>query len=186
MTNKIQIIKNLIKQECKKNNLEWFYDIHLLAVEKFSNKLLKKLPKANREIVFLGVWLHDLHRIKKLKGDHAKVGAREAEKLLIKHKYNTEIIEHVKHLILAHRCKMGGVMPKTLEAKILSSADAMSHYVNDLYILIATLGERNVSEFKKWALEKLERDYTRKIQFDFARKMIKDRHDALKYIFTMK
>jgi hypothetical protein len=78
------------------------------------------------------------------------------------------------------------LLPKTLEGKILASADAMSHYINDFYLIISATGDRSLAEFKKWALEKLDRDYNKKIFFPFAKKMIKKRHDTLKEIFTMK
>lgn len=84
MNKKINAIKKLIKNECFSLGFidEWFYETHLLAVEKFAKELLKRLPKANKEIVLLGVWLHDIQRIRGLKGEHSKVGAAEAGKIL--------------------------------------------------------------------------------------------------------
>lgn len=84
MNKKINKIKSLVKNECCNLGFidEWFYDIHLLGVEKFAKILLKKLPKADEEIVLLGVWLHDLQRVREKKGDHAKIGADEAEKVM--------------------------------------------------------------------------------------------------------
>jgi len=186
MPNRIIIIKKLIKKECDKLGFVpcWYYKTHLLAVEKFSKFLLKKLPKANKEVVLLGVWLHDLQRIRGIKGDHQKIGAIEAEKVMKKFGYNKEIINQAKGIILTHTCKT--VKPKTLEGKILASADAISHYVNDFYLKVATSGERNDKEFKRWALEKIERDYNKKIFFNFARKKIKKSHDALRAILTMR
>ena len=184
---KISTIKEKIKQECFNSKYidNWFYDAHLLGVEKFAKFLLRKLTKANKEEVLLGVWLHDLQRIRGLKGDHAKIGAREAEKVMREFKYSEDTIEHVKDIILSHCCNTK-LRPKTLEGKILASADAMSHYINDFYLIIATTGQRDVKNFKKWALEKLNRDYNKKIFFDFAKKEIKGRHDLLKEVFTMR
>jgi HD superfamily phosphodiesterase len=179
-------IKKYIKNECIKSNFieNWFFDIHLLGVEKFAKYLLKKLPKADKEIVLLGVWLHDLQRIRGIKGNHAKIGARESEKVLNKFNYSKEIIKNVKEIILTHPCNTK-LKPKTLEGKILASADAMSHYINDFYLVIATTEKRDLKNFKKWALEKLNRDYNKKIFFDFAKKEIRERHNLLKKFFTM-
>lgn len=187
MSKKISVIKKMIKEELVELGFagDWFYETHLLAVEKFAKELLKNLPKANKEVVMLSVWLHDIQRIRGIKGDHAKAGAEEAEKILKEFNYPEDIIKQAKEIILTHPCE-AGIKPKTLEGKILASADAMSHCVNDFYLAIAVLGERNVKEFKKWALEKLNRDYNKKIFFDFAKKMIKRRRDVLKEIFTMK
>lgn len=177
----------MVKDECLNPGFidDWFYSVHLLGVEKFAKELLKKLPKANKEIVLLGVWLHDLQRLRRIKGDHAKMGAIEAEKVMKQFKHSERTIELVKDIILAHSCN-NELMPKTLEGKILASADAMSHYINDFYLTIAMTCERDLVSFKKWALEKLDRDYNKKIFFDFAKKMIEKRHNVLKDIFTMR
>lgn len=184
---KITIIKKIIKNECiNSSNIDaWFYDIHLLGVEKFANELLNELPEADKEIVMLGVWLHDLQRIRGKKGDHAKIGAEEAEKVMKQFQYSKEVIKHVREIILSHSCDTK-LKPKSLEGKILASADAMSHYINDFYLVIAVTGERNLIDYKKWALEKLDRDYNKKIFFDFAKSKIKARHNVLWKLFTMK
>lgn len=185
--NRIAAIKKLIEKECRALGFapEWFYDVHLLGVEKFAKKLLKQLPKADKEIVMLGVWLHDLQRIRGIKGDHAKVGAREAVKVMREFNYERNKISRVKDIILSHTCNTS-LTPKTLEGKILSSADAMAHYINDFYLAIAVTGQRNLKEYKDWVMEKLNRNYNKKIYFSFAKKMIKKRHDIFKTIFTMK
>ncbi len=187
MDKKINEIKNLVKDECSNLGFidDWFYSVHLLGVEKFAKELLKKLPEADEEIVFLGVWLHDLQRVRGIKGDHARMGAIEAEKVMKQFKYPERAIELVKEIILAHSCN-NELMPKTLEGKILASADAMSHYINDFYLTIATTRERDLKSFKEWALEKLDRDYNKKIFFDFAKKMIEKRHKILQEVMTMK
>ena len=184
--NRITAIKKLIAKECKTLGFapKWFYDIHLLGVEKFAKKLLRQLPKADKEIVMLGVWLHDLQRIRGIKGDHAKIGAREAEKVMRDFNYEESKIKNVKGIILSHTCSTD-LKPKTLEGKILSSADAMAHYINDFYLAIAVTGQRNLKEYKDWVVEKLNRNYNKKIYFNFAKKMIKKRHDIFKAIFTM-
>jgi len=174
----------LIKKECFANGSEWFYSIHLLAVEKFAKELLGKLPKADKELVMLGVWLHDLQRVRGIKGDHVKIGATEAGKTMEQIGYGQEAIERVKETILAHSYD-GKVRPKTLEGKILATADAMSHFTNDFYLEIAVMGRRDVKGFKKWALEKIERDYHKKIFFPFAKKIVAKHYRALKEFLTM-
>jgi HD superfamily phosphodiesterase len=182
----VKQIKEKVKNECY--NLghidSWFYDKHLLAVEKYANFLLKKLPKANSEIVLLGVWLHDTQRVRGIKGNHQKAGAIEAKKIMLEYGYSSDMIKKVQNIILTHSCDSS--MPTTLEGKILATADAMTHYVNDFYLQIATTGQRSLTDFKLWALEKLNRDFNKKIFFSFAKKEIKDRHAVLMKLFTMK
>lgn len=132
----------------------------------------------------MGVWLHDTQRIRGIKGDHQKIGALEAKKVMLEHGYRSEMIKQVQNIILTHSCSKN--KPVTLEGKILATADAMSHYINDFYLRIATIGGRSAEEFKLWALEKLNRDYNKKIFFSFAKKEIKARHAVLMRLFTMK
>lgn len=184
--NKIQQIKKQIKNEClhSKHIEDWFYDIHLLSVEQQAKWLLAKLPKANKEVVMLGVWLHDLQHIRGIKGQHEEVGAKEAVKVMEQYDYDAQIIKQVKKIILSHSCF--NRKPTTLEAKILSTADAMAHYHKDFYLQIAVTGKRNLADYKSWILEKLDRNYNKKIQFTFAKQKIKIRHDLYKKVFTMK
>lgn len=179
MDNKLNQIKKLVKGECTVNGLGWFWDCHLVEAGKCAKMILEKLPQAEKEIVMLGVWLHDLQRIRKIKGGHCQVGAREAEKIMRDFGYDSEIIGRVKEIILAHNCE-GKLVPKTLEAQILAAADAMAHFSGDFYLTIATTGQRDLKSFKKWAIEKIERDYRKKIFFPFARKMIASRYKILK------
>ncbi len=182
----VEKIKQLIKDEIYNSDYigSWFFGEHLLGVEKNVKFLLNNLLQADKEIVMLGVWLHDLQRIRGIKGDHQKIGAEEAEKVLNKYDYKKDVIEKVKKIILCHSCD--DVMPETLEEKILASADAMSHYYNDFYLRIATLGQRNLEEFRKWVLEKIDRDYNKKIFFDFAKEKIKFNHDTLVNLLRMR
>jgi len=182
----IKKIKEKIKNECYNlRHIEpWFYTEHLLAVEKYANFLLKKLPRANKELVLLGVWLHDTQIVRGKRGDHQKEGANEAGKIMREYGYANDMIKKVQSIILTHSCDKD--IPATLEGKILATADAMTHYVNDFYLRIATAGQRDLKGFKLWALEKLQRDYNKKIFFSFAKEKIKDRHFLLMKLFKMK
>jgi len=179
-------IKEQIKSECQKNKKlpTWFYSDHLLMVEKNAKALLKEMPSADKGVVLLGVWLHDLQRVRGLNGDHQSVGAREAEKVMREYGYDNKIIAKVKNIIQTHSCDKK--KPTSLEGRILATADAMSHYYNDFYLRIAVTGQRDLAEFKEWVLEKLDRNYNKKIFFNYAKKKIKLRHDLYKKVFSMK
>jgi HD superfamily phosphodiesterase len=182
----IKEVKKQIELECKtnKNLPSWFYTDHLLMVEKNSKCLLKELPKADSEVVLLGVWLHDLQRVRGLKGDHQSVGAREAVKVMKEYGYDKAVIEKVKAIILTHSCDQN--KPTSIEGKILATADAMSHYYNDFFLRVAVTGQRDLKEFKEWVLEKLDRNFNKKIFFASAKKKIKPRHELYKKVFSMK
>jgi hypothetical protein len=186
MSKKLSLIKQLIKDECYLGGKieSYFYDVHLLAVEECAEILLTKLPDADKEIVMLGVWLHDLQRIRGLEGDHAQVGAEQAIKVLNDFEYSEEIINKVHSIILSHPCDCEPY-PSTIEGKILATADAMSHYMNDFYLTLCRTGKWEIPEFKVWALKKLDRDYNKKIYFEFARAMIEQKHQKLVAFFSL-
>ena len=85
-----------------------------------------KEENVNMEILELATILHDIARPEESKNDgnicHAEVGAKMAEDILRKHNYSEEIIDAVKHCILAHR-KKTGVKAETKEAQVLFDAD---------------------------------------------------------------
>lgn len=117
----ISKVKSQIKQECEKSKSipDWFYGDHLSQVEKNAKEILKEQTKADKEVVLLGVWLHDLQRIRGIKGDHQKIGAREAEKIMKEYGYDKEMFEKVKNIILSHSCN--SKKPSSLEGESLSN-----------------------------------------------------------------
>lgn len=186
MNENIQKIKKMVELECASNPKieDWFFVNHLCAVEEAATFLLQSIPEANAEIVYLGVWLHDIQRYRSIDGDHQSAGAKESQKVLAEYGYSDEVKKQVHDMICTHSCDEDS-MPVSLEAKVLATADAMAHYMRNFYLYIAVQGKRNFEEYRKWALEKLERDYSRKIHFDFAREVIKDRHDMFMKLFSI-
>lgn len=185
MVNQISDIRLKVKDECARlgNVPEWFFEAHLCEVERRFLELLAENIQADREVVALGVWLHDLQRIRGIQGGHEEAGAVEAEKVMQEFGLDEDLIERVKRIILTHSCK--NRQPDTLEGKILATADAMSHYFNDFYLRIACLGQRDADGFKEWVLEKLDRDFNQKIFFESAKQKIQARHDLFKQVFSM-
>jgi HD superfamily phosphohydrolase len=109
---------------------------HVLEVEKWAKYMLKKYPEADKSVVMLSVWLHDIgHYPLTTKVDHAVRGEQRAKKFLEQESVSEELKQKVLHCVRAHRCK--DVLPKTLEAKIIAFVDSASHLTDDLYFDIA-------------------------------------------------
>lgn len=190
METKIDKLRDLIIQMSKQANMEWFFDTHTSKVAAKAEWLLKRLPEANPEIVMAAVWLHDIYYLVDLSKEeqHAALGAHEARKLLPQYGFSEEIIEGVAHAIRAHSCK--DVIPETLEAKILATADAMSHFTPEFYLSIAMFGQaegnQNMSQYFAWAKNKLERDFNSgKILFDFAKEAVAEDYAKIKAFFSI-
>jgi HD superfamily phosphodiesterase len=162
-----------------------FLSDHILVVEKCAEKLCTLYQEANKEIVLLGVWLHDMSRLGGFDEDHHQKSAEMAEQILKESDFDQNIIQAVKHICLTHRCQED--KPETLEAKILASADAMSHFYNVFYFIpVKYYPKLSLTHIREKVEKKIERDYHDKIFFDEAREIIKPQYDAWKLLFDSK
>ena len=140
MNTKIDDVKELIVDMSENADMKWLFDTHTIKVAEKAEWLLKKLPEANRDVVMLSVWLHDIYYLIDMsrEEEHAALGADEAVKILKEKGFSNEVVKGVEHAIRAHSCK--NVKPETVEAKILATADAMSHFTPEFYLSIAMFG----------------------------------------------
>jgi len=151
---------------------------HLSEAEKWAQKILDEKPEADRKIVMLSVWLHDIGQmIGDRKTDHAINSEIEAKRFLKEEGVDYIIIEKVAHCVRSHRCK--DVQPETLEAKILAAADSSSHMTDIIYIDMAYEGR--VEEAK----QKLERDFRDKGLFPEFQEKSKPLYEAWKKLLEV-
>ncbi|MFB6190892.1 MAG: HD domain-containing protein, partial [Candidatus Nanohaloarchaea archaeon] len=97
---------------------------HVKRVERLAERITEE-EGADWKVVKLAVLLHDIGRGREDRGeieDHARWGAREATDILGGNGYSEEVVEEVRHCVLAHRYS-GDVEPETVEAEVLSDAD---------------------------------------------------------------
>jgi len=102
---------------------------HVKRVYDMCIKIGEKL-NANMDIIKVSVLLHDIGRIdeknSKLKRNHAEISAEKAFKFLTSQDFNIskDEIDKIIHCIKAHSFS-STLIPKTLEAKILSDVDKL-------------------------------------------------------------
>lgn len=158
----IQEVEKEIRKRCA--SPENFFEtaiVHIEAVVK-NAKELAGIYGADKEIVTIAAWLHDIASItdKTLYEEHHIHGARIAEELLSKLGYEKEKKEKVKNCILNHR---GSVLKEktTPEEICVADADAISHFdsVPCLFYLAYTTRKLGESEGKEFVKHKLERSY---------------------------
>lgn len=129
---------------------------HVREAEKWAVFMLKKYPQANKEIVLLAVWLHDIgHYPIPTDTDHAVRSEQRAKEFLKDEKYESKKMNEVLHCIRAHRCR--DVIPKSLEAKIIAFADSASHMTDSMYFYVAKDDKEKKKNFRVYA--KMERDF---------------------------
>ena len=135
-----------------------FFPEHVSKVQEWTLLILPHFPKADKEIVLLSVWFHDIgHADGKVDEDHAIKSEAETIKFLEARGYPKEKIDQVAHCVRAHRCK--DIPPETIEAKILVAADSASHMTDHVYLDM--MGQERLS--RQDVLDKLKRDYRDKI-----------------------
>lgn len=172
MTNAVfqKIIQEVQKQIiglAKKNGWMWFYNLHQKEVVESANDLLKLYPKADKKIVLIACWLHDIahyyakneKEILAVKKSHHIDGARIAGDILENYKLSQDEIEKVKNCVLRHRNHQD-YAPKTLEEKVVATADALSHFRSIFYLTYFKFHpEHSLEEMVKIDLDKIERDW---------------------------
>jgi hypothetical protein len=79
---------------------------------------------ANAEITLAGVLLHDIGYFYGNLKKHAHLGAERCVELLVEHGYGEEEVAAIRHCIVAHD-PASGVLPETIEAKIVYDADML-------------------------------------------------------------
>jgi len=130
-----------------------FFPHHVRQVEKWASRILEFYPEADREVVLLAVWLHDIgHTNKANMENHEIYSEQEARVFLPTLGLPEERIDMVAHCVRTHRCKPDA-LPETIEAKVLAAADSASHMTDIVYIYMLNDGISKVS-----VLDKLERD----------------------------
>jgi hypothetical protein len=129
----------------------WDLRVHLQELVKWAMKILNQYPEADKDVIMLTVWLHDIGHYPIPDGDHAVVSESAARKFLSTEKVNTELAENVLHCIRSHR--NSDVKPESFEAKLFAMIDSASHFTYLPYIRMTREGR------SKDAMEKLERDY---------------------------
>ncbi len=134
---------------------------HIEAVVKNSELLAEKYG-ADKEIVMIASWLHDIASITdySLYEEHHIHGAEMARDILEKFSYEEEKIKLVQKCIKNHR---GSVPLKkcSIEELCVADADAISHFdsVPSLLYLAYAEREMDIAEGIKFVKGKLERSF---------------------------
>lgn len=190
--NRIEKLENKVRSlyERKENTrdewADWLCNNHIFIVAKYSEQLSKRYG-ANKDLAMAASMLHDIAdaKIPRENPEHEERSNKIAEELLAECDFTKNEIEIIRNDILKfHSCK-NGEMPKTLEGKIMASADAMAHLKSSFYDFALEMKQKNESlnEIRNWALSKIERDYYKKIFSDEIRKEVKKDYERVKNLF---
>lgn len=165
---------------------DWLYRHHVFVVADYASKLAKRFG-ANEELSVAAGMLHDIAdaRMSRFKAGHEEKSATIARELLQEYGFSeSEIKIIVDDALKFHSCHDGQV-PQSPEGKVLATADALAHLTTNFYEHALEVREKETTDeqIKKWALEKIERDFNQKIQFDEVREEVRDNYLKAKRLF---
>lgn len=176
----LSAVVSYVKEKCQFEE-RWKY--HLYPVVIYAKKL-SEIYNADKEVVELAAWLHDIKRIMGDVENHHITGAELSEDLLKNLGFPKVKIEKVKNCIIKHR---GSVYydNKNIEEKIVACADAMSHFDFRIILFFSAFGRKSMSleEGTKWIRAKIERSW-KKVCLPEAVRMVKDKYDIMKDILS--
>jgi len=176
MTDIISKTKKYFATYIRENDDIYLLKSHVPLVEKWVNRLCDKHPEADREVVILGVYLHDIAHYPLIKGsDHAVRGEEKAIKFLKENGLSEEKVKEVAHLVRSHRCN--DIEPQTIEAKILACADSASHFDDTTYLDIIQQGR------VEYGAGKLDRDFRDIGIFPEVQQELKPLYEAWKMLY---
>ncbi|MFH1662217.1 MAG: HD domain-containing protein [Candidatus Falkowbacteria bacterium] len=130
------------------------YFCHVYFVHKIAMDLQKKYG-GNKKTIAVASLLHDIGRDNKFNIPHEIAGAEKAKKILKKLNYSKNEIKDICGCILAHNAKT--IKPKTIEEKIICSADGASKVF--YHNFFGLLSKKEPQEKINWILKYVDKGY---------------------------
>ncbi len=168
---------------------EWAYPNHVLVVAQEAEKLAVSYG-ANAEFCVAGGLLHDIADAVMHRADpnHEPRSLELARELLSDAGFGAgEIQTIVEEIIAPHSC--GERKPEIMEAKVVATADGMSHFTTDFFLYFCWMhfgakdGRLDYPGFREWVRGKIEKHWN-KLFFDDARERVRPDYEALQRVFA--
>lgn len=169
-------VKEMILELCEGKGWDW--KAHIESVVKHAKVLAKELG-ADEEVCELAAWLHDIRKLKGEFEEHHVTGAEDAVQIL-EGSLEPERLARVKECILTQSSDKR-YQPVSTEAKIVASADALSHFDNVPLIAYTAYAKKGLSveEGRQWMLRKYASCWE-KLLLPEARAIAKPRYEMLR------
>lgn len=162
---------------------DWLYETHVFVVAEYAKVYAERFG-ADTDTCVAASLLHDCADavMKRSDAGHSEKSVEIAKKLLYESGFSdTRIQQIVNDILPRHSCR-DGVVPETLEGKVMATADAAAHLVTDFYPEVTKRWRaegRNMREHKEWMQEKIVRDFEVKIFSPNVREEVKEKYEGL-------
>ncbi|MDA9128899.1 hypothetical protein N9J72_00285 [Candidatus Gracilibacteria bacterium] len=159
---------------------QWFVKYHLNIVEQIALELCEVYTEADRDIVFMLVWLHDYGKIIDF-DDQYEVTLSLGRKKLLELGFDQVFVNKVIGYVEIMDQKESIDISKTaIEIQIISSADGCSHLVGPFFkFWWYENSHKDVDSLVEDNVYKLLKDWNRKIVFPEARESFTERHEIM-------
>ena len=173
-------IKPMVLEWCGDPAHRW-WRTHVESVVEYSQMLAERLG-GNKEILEVSAWLHDIKKIRDgEKEDHHVKGAKEAGEILTGLGYPMDKVQQVIYCILTHSSDETRP-PGTMDAKILASADSLSHFDNFMAFAhwVYSLDGLSIADGRDMLVKKYAKNW--KKLMPEAREIAQPKYDAIKSV----
>jgi hypothetical protein len=168
------VIENFSRKDFKYH--EWMVDYHLAIVERIAMELCGFYPDANRDVVQALVWFHDFGKPLDEENERA-VTLLEGPKAMLECGFPKEFIDTVvERWQLMEKKNEIDIRTTPIETQIVSSADGASHFTGVFYPSYFNEDGDDFATTQKHLLEKIEKDWKRKIVLPEAQKAFEGRY----------
>ncbi|MBP9667657.1 HD domain-containing protein [Candidatus Saccharibacteria bacterium] len=148
---------------------DWLYTNHVLVCAKWAKQLAEKY-KGDIDVAVSLALLHDVADavMPRLNPEHEAKSLEIARDFLIQAGYDAKQTESMVNDSLKNHSCHDGIVPTTLEGKILSTADSYAHLTTDFYLFAAYgfAATRSYDDYKAWLRKKVEHDIHEKVLFE--------------------
>jgi putative nucleotidyltransferase with HDIG domain len=190
---RVKEIKIAVKQLYLERNpkrtqwADWLFENHIFVVSDYASKLADKYG-ANKELCEISAMMHDIADavMSRFDPDHQQKSLKMAQEIMEAQGYDDESINIVINDCLPfHGCR-GDERPKTLEGRVLATADALAHLQTDFFMFTTYMlaSEMSFSEIKAWTLKKLEKSFNKKMLFADEKQLALKDYQLLKMLFS--
>ncbi|MCA9333157.1 HD domain-containing protein [Candidatus Saccharibacteria bacterium] len=176
------------KNENRAEWADWLWRNHVVVVADYATELANRFY-ASADLSRTAALLHDIADVKMQRSDenHEQESLNLARQLMSEAGFGEEQIKLVvDDAIKFHSCH-GSDRPKSIEGKILATADSLAHLKTNFYVFATwAFGKRGetLDDVKEWVLKKIERDFNSKILFDEIKEETLSDYETIKMLFS--
>lgn len=166
---------------------DWLYENHVFVVADYASDLAQKYL-ANEELARAAALLHDIADsvMNRFDQNHEAKSLEMSRDLLTQSGFSDEEVHLVvDDAIKFHSCHDGKV-PRSLEGRILATADGLAHLKTDFYVFAtwAMADGSSLAEVKDYVLKKVERDFNSKILFTEEKQKAEQDYQRIKGLYS--